>query len=133
MTTSTKIAEAAGQSGQARRILAILEAAGLDFLVERTPAGWRVETEQQGSTDGYSCAGASLTDALAQLTQALTCDLQLQADEDGALINPNAPVPYAVDTPVEFCERFLRPATEDDWRSFVGTEIEGDFLQQVAE
>jgi hypothetical protein len=119
-TTSTEQSVNRIQSTQAFQILAILETAGLDFMVERTPDGWRVETEQRGAVEGYSCKGATLADALGQVTQVLA-SLELERD-------PDQPIPYVVDQPVEFCQRF-----EFSYRDHLASELGEDFLAMSAE
>ena len=101
---------------QAARILAILDAADLDFLVERTPDGWRVETEQRGNVEGHIARGASLLDCLAQLTTTLAAELELgpelvagagDDDEPIPFAVLDMPIPFVLDVPVEYCAQFM--------------------------
>lgn len=102
---------------QSMRVLDELNGAALDFLVEKTPTGWRVETEQRGPRGGHSCEGADLTDTLAQLAQVLMCEREER--EGGAAAPPSDGVAWlhdapddvdtvrvTVEAPVEFCRVF---------------------------
>jgi hypothetical protein len=98
---------------QARNILAILEAAGRDLLIERVPSGWRVASEQTGGVEGYTCDGPDLVDALGQVTQVLALELGLDpnAVEGAAWTHDaeddvDAPARIALEGPVEFCKAF---------------------------
>jgi len=103
------------QQAQARNILAILNAAGRDLLVEVLPGGrWRVATEQTDGVEGYTCDGIDLVDALGQVTQVLALELGLDPDAvEGAawthddVDDVDYPAPYALEAPVEFCTRFV--------------------------
>jgi hypothetical protein len=135
------------KSTQALNILAVLEQAGRDLLIERTPLGWRVETEQRGAVEGLSCTGVSIADALGQLTCALALELELDvedvptrlelelpepSDDDvdaplelegidwlhDNLDDVDAPIALVLEPPVEFCTAFV--------------VVEGDELAAVA-
>ncbi len=96
---------------QARSILAILDAAGRDLLIERMPNGrWRVATEQTAGEEGYTCDGSDLTDALGQVTQVLALELGIDPHAvEGAkwthddIDDVDAPAPVTLEGPVEFC------------------------------
>lgn len=95
---------------QAKHILAILDAARRDLLVQWLPSGCRVETEQTDGIEGYACDGCNLSDALAQVAQVLALELGLDpnAVEGAAWTHDaeddvDAPAPWAVEPLVEFC------------------------------
>lgn len=95
---------------QSECILEVLEAAGRNFLVERTPTGWRVETEQTERSEGLSCEGHSLRDCLGQVTQVLALELDLEVgcawlhdalpDGGGDI---DMPIGYELEPALEFC------------------------------
>jgi hypothetical protein len=86
---------------QARAILTVLDLAGRGVLIERTPDGWWVESEMRAFTEeSYACEGATLADALAQLTQSLALDLGI----DPEMLDADERIPYAPEPVVEFCQ-----------------------------
>lgn len=97
---------------QAEAILAVLSEARVDFLVERTPTGVRVETESRDGRDGISCEGSDLVDALGQVTQVLAAELgeEWLGDETlpgvawlhNAEDDVDAPAAWALEPPVAF-------------------------------
>jgi hypothetical protein len=112
-------------SRQSTCIIAVLDVAKRDLLVQFTPIGVRVETESLPGQDGIACSGSSLRDALGQVTQVLALELGLDVDAivDGAAwlhddpTDADAPIGYVPELPVEFCTRFV---TIDE----VGAEME---------
>jgi len=102
-------------SRQSSCIVAVLDVAKRDFLVQFTPTGVTVETESLPSQEGVACSGVSLRDALGQVTQVLALELGIDIDAvvDGAAwmhddpTDADAPIAYAVEPPVEFCTRFV--------------------------
>ncbi len=124
------------ETSQAYRILAILDTAGFDFMVEHLPGGLvRVETEQRGAVDGFSCTGSDLVDALGQLTQVLAGEIPElvdQFDDQATHVDADQPIPYAFEAPVEFA----KPCSYDDpndYRAHMASELGANFIEAIAE
>ena len=110
-------------SRQSTCIVAVLDVAKRDFLVQFTPMGVHVETESLPGQEGISSSGVSLRDALGQVTQVLALELGIDIDQvvDGAAWthddasepDADARIPYAVEPPVEFCRHFVQMTFDD--------------------
>lgn len=109
-------------SKQSACIVAVLDVAKRDFLVQFTPLGVHVETESRPGEEGVACQGMNLRDALGQVTQVLALELGIDIDAvvDGAAwthddeADADAPIAYAVEPPVEFCTRFVSIDHDDE-------------------
>jgi hypothetical protein len=114
-------------SRQSTCIVAVLDVAKRDFLVQFTPIGVHVETESLPGQEGVSCSGVSLRDALGQATQVLALELGIDIDAvvDGAAwthddpADPEERIPYSLEAPVEFCTRFVQLTLDDHEREAV--------------
>lgn len=108
---------------QSACIVAVLDVARRDFLVQFTPTGVHVETESLPGQDGVSCGGASLRDALGQVTQVLALELGIDVDQvvagaawthdDESEPDADSRIPFALEAPVEFCNRFVQLELDD--------------------
>jgi len=102
-------------SRQSTCIVAVLDVAKRDFLVQFTPVGVHVETESLPGQEGIACSGESLRDALGQVTQVLALELGIDVDSvvDGAAwshddpVDADAPIGFVPEPLVEFCTRFV--------------------------